>query len=187
MDSSGPARDYRDPGELHLIDEFTVLGTGATFASPTTDNLGTVDSFLPPISDTLNPQDFSSAVKLYQFHLPSGPSVWQVGISVAAHSIGSDLPSALALFDSAGNVIATSNSGSGIPTDPDDPYIITGLQPNQTYYIGVSGANNLPNSVVSNGYDPIFGDPGDAGIPQPGGPFDFQLNLAVSPHNQPTH
>ena len=175
-----------DPNQPHVIGEFTVLGAGATFAGAT--NLGTIDSFAPPITGSLDPDNYQSAVDLYEFTLPQGTPLWQVGISVASHSIGSGLLPALTLFKQGEgqvptSVIATSNSGSGIPSNPDDPYIITGLTPG-TYYVGVSGANNLP--TVPNGYDPTYGVPGSAGIAQPGGPFGFQLDIAAQPHLQAT-
>jgi len=175
----GPGPQLWDASQPYLLGDFTVLGAGATFGGAT--NLGTIDSFVPPITGSLNPDNYQSAVDLYQFNLPQTSSLWQVGIAVSAHSIGSGLLPALTLFNQSGEPIATCNSGSGIPSDPDDPYIITGLAPG-TYYVGVSGANNLP--TASNGYDPIDGDPGSAGIPQPGGPFKFQLGLAAEPHVQ---
>ena len=182
--SFGPGPEVWDPDQSYTIGGFTVVGAGATFGGAT--DLGTINSFVPPINGSLDPDTFQSAVDLYRFTLPEGPPLWQVGISVSAHSIGSGLLPALTLFkqEAGSNVIttvATRNSGSGLPGDPDDPYLIMGLSPG-TYYIGVSGANNLP--TASNGYDPNFGDSGSAGIPQPGGPFGFQLDVAAQPHVQ---
>ena len=79
--------------------------------------------------------------------------------------------------------MATRDAGTGLSNDPNDPYLITGLAPG-TYYVGVSGAGNLPYG--SNGYDPNLGIPGSAAINQPGGPFAFELSLAAQPHDQST-
>ena len=60
------------------------------------------------------PATSPSSVDLYQFTLAPG-QLWEVGLDVAAESIGSPLQPALSLFDDAGNVLATSNSGTGLP------------------------------------------------------------------------
>ena len=39
--------------------------------------------------------------------------------------------------------MATRDSGTGLPSNPNDPYLFAGLKPG-TYYIGVSGAGNVP-------------------------------------------
>jgi len=176
----GPGPQLWDPTQSYVIGGFTVLGTGATLSGAT--NLGTINSFAPTVTGYLNPDIYQSAVHLYEFNLAQG-HFWEVGLSVSAKSIGSGLQPALTLFDAEGDVLATRDSGTGLPSDPIDPYLITGLAPG-TYYVGVSGAGNLPN--VSGGFDPVLGIPGQAGSPQPNGPFEFQLGLAAEPHNQST-
>jgi hypothetical protein len=87
------------------------------------------------------------------------------------------------LFDANGNVLAGRNAGTGLPSNPNDPYILTGLAAG-TYYVGVSGAGNQPYGA--SGYDPVMGIPGTGGLNQPGGPFAFQLGLLAQPHDRPT-
>ncbi|MFI5455036.1 MAG: DVUA0089 family protein [Isosphaerales bacterium] len=172
--ANGPGPELWDPNQPHVVSEFTVLGSGATLGGATP--LGTT------VTGYLNPDQYQAAVDFYQFTLAQG-NLWQVGLSVSAHSIGSGLRPALTLFDAQGNVLATRDSGSGLPADPTDPFLITGL-PGGTYFVGVSGAGNLPYG--SDGYDPVLGIPGSAGLKQPGGPFEFQLSLAAQPHVQST-
>jgi hypothetical protein len=179
-DASGSNPGLWDSSQPHVISRFTVLGAGASLAGATP--LGTIGSNVQTVFGSLNPDDFHSAVAIYQFKLGQG-HFWQVGLSIGATSIGSGLLPALALFDANGNVLATRNAGTGLPSDPNDPYILTGLAPG-TYYVGVSGAANLPD--VSGGYDPIMGTPGAAGLHQPGGPFAFQLGLIAQPHDYST-
>jgi len=178
--ASGPGPELWNPNQPYVVSGFTVLGSGATLTGAT--NLGTINSFAPTITGYLNPDNYNSAVDLYKFNLAQG-QVWELGLSVSAQSIGSGLLPALTLFDAEGNVLATRSAGTGLPSDPNDPYLITGLEPG-TYYVGVSGAGNLPN--VPGGYDPILGIPGLAGTSQRGGPFEFQLSLAALPHEKAT-
>src|SRR5262245_7268792 len=179
-DASGFDPSLWDSSQPHVIGSFTVLGAGASFAGATP--LGTIGQSVQTVGGSLNPEDFHSAVAMYQFNLAPG-HFWQVGVAVSANSIGSKLLSAISLFDSSGNVLATRNAGTGLPSNPNDPYIITGLS-GGTYFIGISGAGNLPYG--SDGYDPVMGIPGNAGSHQPGGPFPFQLSLAAQPHDHPT-
>jgi hypothetical protein len=179
-DASGSDPAVWDPSQPHVIGSFTILGAGASLAGATP--LGTIGNTVQTIAGALDPDDFHSAVDIYRFDL-SGGHRWQVGLAVSAQSIGSSLLPALNLFDAAGNVIASGNAGTGIPSDPNDPYIITGLAPG-AYYVGVSGAGNFPYGPA--GYDPVMGIPGSGGIYQPGGPFGFQLSLLAQPHDRPT-
>jgi methionine-rich copper-binding protein CopC len=176
----GPGPQLWDPSQDHPISEFTVLGQGATLSGAT--QLGTIGSTIQTIVGTLNPDQSQSAVDLYQFSVAPG-HFWQVGLSVSAHGIGSSLLPALSLLDSSGNVIATRDSGQGLPSDPDDPYLFEGLKAG-TYYVAVSDAGDLPYGP--SGFDPIFGIPGTGGLRQSGGPFPFQLGVVATPHDQPT-
>jgi len=80
--------------------------------------------------------------------------------------IGSNLSGALTLFDQLGNVLATRDAGTGLPSDSNDPYLFTGLNPG-VYYIGVSGAGNLAGQT--GGYNPVTGTTGSLGQVQLGG------------------
>jgi len=161
-----------------------VYGQGASFqynANP----LPTPGSDVTTVTGYLNPDDYHSAVDLYQFTLgPTPGNLWEVGLAVQAHDIGSPLQADLTLFNAAnGQVVASALSGTGLPGDPGDPYLFAGLQPG-TYYVGVSGAGYLPYG--STGYDPELGIPGVLGLKQPGGPFPFDLSIVAVPHPKPT-
>ena len=165
-----------DPNQDQPIGTFTILGQGATI-SPS-------DSSLVPGQTTwgwLDPSNAAAAVDFYKFTLPPG-NLWQVGLGISANSIGSSLLTDLSLFEADGTLIATRNSGTGIPANPNDPYLFAGLEPG-TYYVGVSGASNVPYSP--GGYDPVLGIPGLNGITQGGGLFT--LSLLETPHVQRTH
>jgi Bacterial pre-peptidase C-terminal domain len=173
--ADGPGPQLWNPTADHAIGTFTILGQGAT--------IGPADNSLVPGQTTwgwLDPSNPSAAVDIYQFTLPSG-NLWQVGLGISANSIGSHLLTDLSLFAPNGTLIATSNAGTGIPSNPNDPYLFTGLE-GGTYYVGVSGAGNLPYGP--GGYDPVLGIPGindnrgSAGL--------FALNLVASPHEQAT-
>ena len=164
-----------DPNQDQPIGTFTILGQGAMI-SPS-------DSSLIPGQTTwgwIDPSNLIAAVDLYKFTLPAG-DLWQVGLAISANSIGSSLLTDLSLFGADGTLIASRNSGTGIPGNPDDPYLFAGLEPG-TYYVGISGASNVPYSP--GGYDPVLGTPGLNGITQAGGLF--ALNLIESPHTQTT-
>jgi hypothetical protein len=173
--SSGPGPLLWNPTHDHAIGTFSILGQGATI-SPS-------DLSLVPGQTTwgwLDPSNPSSAVDIYKFTLPAG-NLWQVGLGISANSIGSHLLTELSLFGPDGTLLATSNAGTGIPSNPNDPYLFTGLE-GGTYYVGVSGAGNSPFSP--GGYDPELGIPGLNGSGQSGGLF--ALDLTASPHEQPT-
>jgi hypothetical protein len=178
--ANGPGPQLFNPNLPDTIGEFTVLGSGATISTATP--LGTIGSAVQTIEGSLDTNQPDSAVDLYQFTLPQG-HLWQVGLAVSAHSIGSPLLASLSLMDSSGTVLATRDSGTGLSSDPNDPYLFIGLQPG-TYYVGISGAGNLAGGV--DGYDPVLGIPGSGGIAQPGGPFPFALSLVASAHDQAT-
>ena len=164
-----------DPNQDQPIGTFTILGQGPTI-SPS-------DSSLIPGQTTwgwIDPSSPTSAVDLYKFTLPAG-NLWQVGLAISANSIGSSALTDLSLFSAGGTLIASRNSGTGIPANPNDPYVFAGLEPG-TYYVGVSTASNVPYSP--GGYDPVLGTTGLNGITQPGGLF--ALNLIESPHVQTT-
>ena len=163
--ANAPGPQLWNPDQDHSIGTFTVMGQGASISSAT--DLGTIGSSMRTEWGSLNPDDPQTAVSLYQFTLPAG-HFWQVGLQVSANTIGSPLLPGLSLLDSAGNVLATRNSGQGLPNNPNDPYLFIGLNPG-TYYVGVSGSGNL--AAAPGGYDPVLGIPGSGGLPQPGGPF----------------
>jgi len=113
-------------------------------------------------------------VDLYQITLAPG-HFWRLGVELDAERIGSGLLGALTLFDSNGKVLATRDSGTGLPDFPDDPYLFAGL-PWGVYYIGVSGAGNLGNLPgQSGGYDPVTGTMGTLGDAQAGGLYHLQI------------
>ena len=171
----GPGPLLWDPTQDHAIGTFSISGLGAT--------IGPWDSSLIPGQTTwgwLDPSNPPSAVDLYKFTLPPG-NLWQVGLGISAKGIGSPLLTDLSLFSADGTLLATSNAGTGIPSNPNDPYLFNGLE-GGTYYVGVSGAGNLPYS--QGGYDPVLGIPGFNGQDQGGGLF--ALNLVTSPHEQAT-
>jgi hypothetical protein len=174
--STGPNWDWTQD---QTIAQFTILGQGATLGGAT--DLGTIGSTATTAAETdLDPADFQSAVDLYKFTLPQGNN-WQLSVQVAAHAIGSPLKPALSLFDAQGDVLATRDAGTGTPSDPNDPYLLTGLPPG-TYYIGISGEGNLPGTP--SGYDPVTGTPGIVGLNQPGG--SFRVDLTANAILQPT-
>jgi hypothetical protein len=169
------------------VAQFTVLGSGASFATiPSSNVLGSLGSNIETLSgQTLDPQDPSSSVQLYEFTLDAG-HYWRLGAAVSAWNIGSPLAADLTLFDSQGDVIETRTSGSGLGSDPTDPYLFTGLQPG-TYYLGISAAGNLPYSVLNpNGYNPNTGDPGSGGQSLSTGDLPFELSVVATPADQPT-
>jgi hypothetical protein len=154
---------------------------GPTLSNAT--SLGTIGSTVQNVWGTLDPGNVPSAVAFYQITLAPG-HLWEVGLQVSASSVGSKLLPDLTLFDAKGNVLATRTAGTGIPTDPNDPYLFEGLQPG-TYYVGVSGDGNLPN--VAGGYNQFTGAYGGAGRAQPGGPFRYELSVVAEAHDGTTN
>ncbi len=149
-----------------VVTNFTIAATGVTLSDAT--NVGTLGESPISVQGSLDLQANTAAVSLYQFSVPQG-SFWLVGLGVDAQRDGSPLASSLALFDDQGNPIATDTIGRN--DYPNDPYLYAGLT-GGTYYVGVSGAGNLPGQ---GGYNPADGDPGSVGQNQPGGPFTLQL------------
>jgi methionine-rich copper-binding protein CopC len=158
--------------------DFTVVQPGVTLNDAT--NLGTLGSQVQTVSSSLDLSTGQNSVALYQVTL--GPDhFWQLGVELDAQRIGSDLLGALTLFDSSGNVLATRNSGTGVSSAANDPYLFAGLKPG-VYYIGVSGAGNLAGQP--GGYNPVDGTVGSAGQAQAGG--DFNLKLVADTADVPT-
>ncbi len=153
--------------------QFSVLGQGITLANAV--NLNTIGPSTQVVSGRLDPNNYQSAVDLYEFTLGPG-SLWQVSLEVKAHGIGSPLLPALSVFDAQGHVLDVSNGGMGSFDNANDPFLQLGLHPG-TYFVGVSGEGNLPNQP--GGYDPVAGAPGTIGVKQSGGPF--QLDLLATP------
>lgn len=164
------------------IGQFAVYGQGASFQNATL--LPSPGSAVTTVTGYLNPDDYRSAVDLYQFTLgPTSGNLWEVGLAVQAHDIGSPLQADITLFGPGGQVVASALSGSGLPGDPDDPYLFDGLQPG-TYNVAVSGAGYLPYG--STGYNPELGIPGVLGQKQPGGPFPFEISFVAIANPTPT-
>ena len=158
------------------ITEFTVapavvptIPAGVTFNDAI--DLGTIGSQVQTSSGSL---DLAAAqtYALYKVTLGTDHFFWRLGVELDAQRIGSSLLGALTLFDQQGNVLATRDSGTGLPSSPEDPYFFTGLKPG-VYYIGVSGAGNLAGQP--GGYDPATGTIGSAGQAQVGGAYDLQV------------
>ena len=121
----GPGPQLWDPNQDHAIGTFTVVGQGATLSSAS--SLGVIGPAVQTVSGRINPDDPPNAVDLYQFTLPEG-HFWQVGLAIESHSIGSSLLPAISLMDSNGTVLATRESGTGLPSNPNDPYLFAGLK-----------------------------------------------------------
>ncbi len=155
------------------IAQFTVLGQGATTGDAA--DLGDIGPSSRIVSGSVDPQGSQGQVAVYQFTLPQG-NRWLLNAQVLAQAVGSPLQAGLALFDSNGNLWATRNSGQGMASDPNDPFLTLGLPPG-TYYLGVSAAGNLPG--WPDGYDLAAGTPGTAGFDEAGGPF--QLEVSATP------
>lgn len=154
-------------GELTIVPP-PVVPPPATLS--TANDLGTIGTQVQTIAGSL---DLSSQANVDLYKITLGPGhFWSLGVELDARRIGSNLLGALTLFDQSGNVLATRDSGTGLPNSPNDPYIFTGLKPG-VYYIGVSGAGNLGGPAP--GYDPVSGTIGSAGLAQAGGPYALQV------------
>jgi hypothetical protein len=160
------------------LGEFTVVQPGVTLADAT--DLGTVGTQVQTVAGALDLSAGQENIALYRFTLAPG-HFWRLGLQLDAQRVGSGLSGAIALFDQSGAVIATRDAGTGRPDFPDDPYLFAGLNPG-VYYVGVSGAGNVPGQP--GGYDPVAGSIGTSGLSQPGGPF--QLNLVADVADAPT-
>jgi hypothetical protein len=143
------------------------MATGVTLA----DAVDLPTPCLSPIAVTgvLDFQADPYAVSLYRIRLDQG-HFWRLGLEVTAERDGGALDTALALFDSHGQPIATDETGR--TDDPEDPFLFEGLQAG-TYYVGVSGTTNLPGGP--GGYDPVSGSPGTAVQSQSGGTYTLHV------------
>ena len=89
--------------------EFKVaLPQGATLSNAI--NLGTIGPNVTQAKAALDFQTNPADVKLYKITLPAG-HFWQLGTEVDATRLNGTLQTAISLFDSQGNVIATSING----------------------------------------------------------------------------
>ncbi|HKM54195.1 MAG TPA: Ig-like domain-containing protein, partial [Isosphaeraceae bacterium] len=163
-----------DPSTDQTLADFTVVPNVPVVPAGVTFNdaidLGTIGSQVTTSSGSL---DLAAAQTYALYKVTLGPGhFWRLGVELDAQRIGSSLLGALTLFDQQGNVLATRDTGTGLPSSPDDPYLFTGLNPG-VYYIGVSGAGNLAGQP--GGYDPVTGTIGSAGQAQAGGAYDLQV------------
>lgn len=140
----------------------------------------TIGTQVQSISGSL---DLSSQENVDLYAITLGPGhFWRLGVQLEAQQIGSPFRGALSLFDSNGQVLKTSNAGTGGFDSPADPYLFSGLNPG-VYYIGVSGAGNLGEQP--GGYDPRgSGTFGTSGSPQAGG--KYTLEVFADPADTPT-
>ncbi len=158
-----------------MVDQFDVAVPRVTLGDAV--DLGTAG---PSVQDVTGSLDFESnpyAVSLYQIRLDPG-HFWRLGLEVSAQRDGGTLDTALALFDDQGRALATDEVGR--QDAPYDPYLFAGLKPG-TYYVGVSGTNNLPGP--KGGYDPATGSAGSVPQTQDGGPFT--LHVVADPEDTP--
>ncbi len=155
------------------IAQFTVLARAATFAGAT--NLGTIGPATQTVSGIIEPSIEQSAVELYQFSVLTGDRR-QFNAQLDSTSIDSPLQSVLTLFDARGDVLATTG-GVDDPIDPD----LTASLASGTYFIGVSGAGDVPG--IPGGYDAITGMPGTGGLSAPGGLFLLDLSATPVVHS----
>ena len=162
-------------GNNLILGGFDVTAAGVTLADAT--DLPTPGPTIIDVPGTLDFQTDPYAVSLYRIQLDPG-QFWRLGLEVTAQRDGSSLDTALALFDEAGQPIATDEFGR--KDDPKDPFLFAGLQPG-TYYIGVSGTENLPG--MPGGYDPVTGSPGSLPQIQAGG--IFTLHVVADPVDTP--
>ncbi len=164
-------------GELTIVPP-PVVNPPATLSNATA--LGTIGTQVQSIAGSLDLSSLEN-VDLYAITLGQG-HFWRLGVQLEAQQIGSPLRGALSLFDSNGQVLKTSNAGTGGPDSPADPYLFSGLSPG-VYYIGVSGAGNLGEQP--GGYDPRgSGTFGTSGSQQAGG--NYTLDLFADPADTPT-
>jgi hypothetical protein len=154
-------------GELTIVPP-PVVPPPATLGTAT--DVGTIGTQVQTIAGTL---DLSSQENVDLYKITLGPGhFWRLGVELDAQRIDSNLRGALTLFDGQGNVLATRDAGTGVPSYPADPYLFKGLNPG-VYYIGVSGAGNLGGPAP--GYDPVNGTIGSVGQAQAGGAYDLQV------------
>ena len=121
-----------------ILGQFEVAVPGVTLMNAV--DLGKLGLAPIEVPGALDFQTASHGVSLYRIHLDPG-HFWRLGLEVTAQRDGGTLDTALALFDDQGRPIATDEVGR--KDAPKDPYLFAGLNPG-TYYVGVSGVNNLP-------------------------------------------
>ncbi len=160
------------------LGSFTVATPDVGLADAT--DLGSIGSTPVSVSDTIDPATPFQDVRLYKISLPNTHKTWQLGLEVYASRIGSDLLSTLSLFDSKGNVIATSQTGRS--DAPHDPYLFDGLKPG-VYYVGVSSVSNVPGTPT--GYNPAQGIAGQASLDDAAG--NFKLDVVADSADTPTY
>ena len=158
-----------------MVDQFDVAVPRVSLDDAV--DLGTADPTPQQVTGSLDFQANPYAVSLYQIHLDPG-HFWRLGLEVSAQRDGGTLDTALALFDDQGRAIATDEVGR--KDAPNDPYLFAGLNPG-TYYIGVSGVNNLPGP--KGGYDPATGSAGS--VPQTQDAGAFTLHVVADPVDTP--
>ncbi len=163
-------------GNNLLLSEFTIATPGVGL----NDAVGpyTVGPNVTSLPGSLDLADNPSQVDLYRITVPAGP-MQSLGIEVDADPGTDALSSAVTLFDQDGNPIATNDQG--LAASPHDAYLFEGVSPG-TYYIGVSGAGNLPG--VSGGYNIQDATAGTVAQAQPGG--GYTLNVVCDPAGAPT-
>ncbi len=174
-----PGNALWDPTVDQTLADFTILSPPVASSLSTATPLGTIGTQMQSTAGSLDLSTLEN-VNLYQITLAPG-HFWRLGVQLEAQQIGSPLQGALTLFDSNGKELKTSNSGTGGPDSPADPYLFSGLTPG-IYYIGVSGADNLGEQP--GGYDPRgSGTFGTSGLQQAGG--NYTLDLFADPADTP--
>ena len=81
-------------------------------------DLGTIGTQVQTHSGSLDLSQLRRTSTLYKITLGPG-HFWRLGVELDAQRIGSSLLGALTLFDQQGNVLATRDSGTGLPNSPD--------------------------------------------------------------------
>ncbi len=160
------------PGSVAAMIRVASPGVGLADAA----DLGTLTSAETVRPDVLDLATDPTAVKLYRINLPTG-HFWRVGLEVSSRQDGGSLSTALTLFDSQGHPITAATKGRG--EAPLDPYLFAGLAAG-TYYVGVSGAGNVPGTP--GGYDVATSTHGASGAEQPGGTFRIHAVADVEDH-----
>lgn len=173
----------RDAGMDVVLGQFTVGSPGPKPDLPqnlkSAFDLGPIGAVPSVTSSTLALGSNVGNYQLFKFTLAPG-HFWRLGAEVTAQRDGGTLNAALSLFDAQGRLIKTVDQGRS--DAPFDPYLFAGLQAG-TYYLGVSGSNNTPGQP--GGYNPVTGQPGTAGIAQPGG--SYRLHLVADVADNPTY
>ena len=165
-------------GDDIVLGDFAVLRPGVKLADAADLGPAPAPGATTAAAGTLNLSADPEAVALYKVTVPAGQSM-RLGLEVAAQRQGSPLAAAVALLDSRGRALATGTIGRA--SAPSDPYLFQTVGPG-TYYVGVSGAGNLPG--VAGGYDVAAGIQGIGGRSQAGGAYT--LRLVADPILAPT-